>query len=110
MVTSTISRTGPFSRRPGIPSGFSLNQASDLAFLGLRRRHELADRLQNDLKLRVVFLFQRRKLPGELFVGSEHSTQTDEGSHDLDIDADGALAPNDTGEHRHGLLRKNIRQ
>lgn len=58
-----------------------------------RRYHEtLSDGIEDDLELRVVFLLEPIELAGEVGVGCEHLPRADDGSHDLDVDLNGALA------------------
>src|SRR4030088_1807820 len=48
-------------------------------YLSLRRswqKHQLADGVEDDLELGVIFVFQRRKLAGEFCVREEHLAQT----------------------------------
>lgn len=55
-----------------------------------RRRHHLADGVENDLELAIVFLFHRLQLAGEVGMGGEHFTKTHKGAHDGDVHLDGA--------------------
>jgi len=70
-------------------------QKTDSSAFRRRWRHEFPDRVEDTLKLGVVFPFQSSELARQLFVGSEHSAQADKGPHDFDIDLDGALATQD---------------
>jgi len=47
---------------------------------------------------------------GELRVGREYLTQSDKGTHDLDVHKNGVFGAENTGQHRNTLLRKGIRR
>ena len=82
---------------------------SDLLFLWLRLSHELPDRLKDNLKAGVIFLLQRFKLAGQVFMRSQNVAQSDEGPHDLNVDLNGPFASKNRGQHRHPLLGEGIR-
>jgi hypothetical protein len=57
-----------------------------------RRRHELSDGIEHDSELLVVSSLERSEFPGEIGVGAEYLAQPHERPHDLDVDANGAIA------------------
>src|SRR5437660_7613857 len=63
------------------------NMKPDLSLWWSWRKHQLADGVEDDLELGVIFVFQRRKLPGEFRVREEHLAQTDKCAHDGDVDS-----------------------
>ena len=84
------------------------HQETDLPLLGLRWRHELPDRVKDNFKLLIVLVFDGVEPAREFFVRSEELPQAHKGSHDFDIDLYGTLAPENTGQHRHALLRERV--
>ena len=80
---------------PALPSSFSVSRCfffhkkADFAFFRLRRRHQLANSVENDLELGIVFLLQLGQLASQLRIGRQHLPQPNEGTHDFDIDLDG---------------------
>src|SRR5947209_1009000 len=82
----------------------------DLTFWFFRWRHQFADRIEDDLKLGVVFLFQCREFAGKIGIGEKHLTQADECAHDRDVHVHGAFAAQNAREHRHALLGEGVRQ
>src|SRR5438876_1225387 len=81
----------------------------DLAFWFFWR-HQFADRIEDDLKLRIVFLFQCGEFAGKIGIGKKHPTQAHECAHDRDVHVYSAFSEQDAGEHRHALLGEGIRQ
>ncbi len=65
---------------------------SDLSFRLFLNLNDLSYRLENDLKLSVVFLFKRFKLPCKILVRRHHFAQPYEGPNDRDISLHGAPA------------------
>lgn len=59
-----------------------------------RRSHQLADRLENELELAVVFLLQLGQLAGQVLVIAQHFPELHKRPHDGDVDVDR------TGIHR----------
>ena len=51
-----------------------------------------------------------RESPSQLFVRAEQLAQLHEGTHDLDVDGDRAIAVEYRGEHCHALLGEGIGQ
>jgi len=45
---------------------------TDLSLWRSWRKHQLADRVEDDLKLGVVFVFERGKLAGKFRIREEH--------------------------------------
>src|SRR5947208_11737811 len=72
------------------------------------RKHQLANGVEDDLELGVIFVFQRRELPGEFCVREEHLAQTDKCAHDGDVDLHGTRTPQDAGEHGDALLSEGV--
>jgi len=72
------------------------------------RSHQPPDRVEDYLEVPVIFLLERFQLPGELRIGSEHPAQSDEGSDDLYVDANGALALENPGQHSYSLLSERV--
>lgn len=81
---------------------------SDRSRLRAYRSHQPPDRVEDYLEVAVVFLLERFQLPGELRIGSEHSAQSDKGSDDLYVDANGALALENPGQHSYSLLSERV--
>lgn len=72
---------------------FSITFESYLTVLGwLWRGHELADSVEDDFELGVVFPFEGGELSGQVFVFGQYPAKLDEGAHNLDVDLDGAGA------------------
>ena len=55
---------------------------SDLSPRRIGRKHQLADGVEDDLELGVVFVFQRGELAGKFRVREKHLAQTHKGAHD----------------------------
>ncbi len=89
---SVAMRSGGFFRGSLPGSLSSVGAKADSSSVGFWWCHELADGVEDDLELGVVFLLKRIELPGEVSMGVEHPAQPDEGTHELDVDLDGALA------------------
>ena len=81
---------------------------ADAAGLGFRWRHELADGVEYHLELAVVFLLDRSEFARQVPMRSQQLAQPEERPHDRDIDLDGTLALQNTGEHRHAMLGESI--
>ena len=81
---------------------------ADLPPWRIGRKRQLADGVEDDLELGVVFVFQRRKLPGEFRVGEEHLAQTDKCAHNRDVDLHGTRTPQDAGKHGDALLSEGV--
>lgn len=73
----------------------SIRPKTDSAPVGIWGCHQIADGVKDDLELRVVLLFEGIEFPGKVGVRGEHLAQADEGTHDLDVDLDSALAVKD---------------
>ena len=91
---------------PFFANGPSISGEADVSFpFRLRRRgHELADSLEDQLKLLIVdaqLLFQFLEFAGQFFVGGQDFAQAHEGPHDGDIHHYGPLALQDTGAWPH---------
>src|SRR2546425_10511054 len=80
------------------------NMKPDLSLWWSWRKHQLADGVEDDFELGVVFVFQRRKLAGQFCVGEEHLAQTDKCAHDRDVNLHGAFAIEHARQHRHALF------
>ena len=76
-----------------------VNMKPDLSLRRSWRKHQLADGVEDDLELGVIFVFQRRKLAGEFCVREEHLAQTDKCAHDGDVNLHSTRTPQDAGEH-----------
>src|SRR5207244_10544979 len=87
-----------------IPSGISLpspnpvsarssfaNVKPDLSLWRSWRKHQLADGIEDNLELGVVFVFERGQLARELRIRQEHLAQTHESTHDRDVHLRGEL-------------------
>lgn len=62
------------------------------------------------LELGVILLFQSVELASQFRMRGKHLAQTDKGAHDLNVDQNGAPAPQDAGKHRHTLLGEGVGQ
>jgi hypothetical protein len=71
----------------------------DSSDLGLWLRHEFSNRLEDDPKLAVVFLFQFIESSSECFIGANHLPQVDERSHDGDVHLNRPFAMEYAREH-----------
>src|SRR6266700_626860 len=101
VIPSAISAPFPNSvsaRRP------FANMKPDLSLWRSWRKHQLADGIEDNLELSVIFLFQCSKLAGEFCIREEHLTQAHEGTHDGDVDLHGTRTPQNAGEHCDTLL------
>src|SRR5437899_7262670 len=108
---------------------------TDLSLWRSWRKHQLADGVENDLKLTrdlptarlphhatnavypaasphavlsVVFVFERRKLAGKFRIREEHLAQAHKCAHDGDVDLHGPRTPQDAGKHRDALFGEGI--
>lgn len=54
------------------------------------RLHQFADGIEDDLELRVIFVFQRGELAREICVRQKHLAQAHKCSHNGDVDLNGA--------------------
>ena len=70
------------------------------------RGHELANGIEHDLELRIVFPLQLVHAAGQIGVGRQEAALANEGAHNLDVHLDRALAVQDTGQHGHAVLRE----
>jgi hypothetical protein len=111
------------------------NMETDLSFWRSWRKHQLADGVEDDLKLGVVFVFERGELAGQFRVREKHLAQAHKCAHDGDVDSrspdrsvaspcdqcspsngvparridlHGSRTPQDAGEHRDALLGKGV--
>ena len=82
---------------PAVSGCLLLNKEADPPRFGLRRGHELANRLKHYLELSVIFLFQRIELASELGVRGKELPQSHTSPHNLDIDLHGPLAIKNAG-------------
>jgi len=87
-----------FSAKPNLPLGF------------FRRSHELPDRVEDNLKLRVISLFHVGKFPGKIFMGCEHLPKTNECSDNIDAHCYCLLAIQDSRCHYSAVFGENPRQ
>src|SRR5947208_7986449 len=71
-------------------------------------KHQLADGFENDLKLGVVFVFERGKLAGKFRIREEHLAQAHKCAHDGDVDLHGPRTPQHAGKHRDALLGEGV--
>ena len=71
---------------------------------GRGRGHQLADRLEHDSEVFVVFLLQLVELAGQVFVGREDLAQADKSPHDGNVHFDGRFTAEDAGEHSNALF------
>ena len=80
-------------------------------FLGrpFRRCHQLADGIEYDLELGIIFLLQFIEPSFQVRIGREHLSQPDKSSHDLDIYQNSTLASQNTRKHRNPLLSERPR-
>jgi len=72
------------------------------------RGHQLPDRVEDDSELRVVLLFERIELAGQLFVRERHLTEANEGAHDRDVDVDRALTSEHARQHRNAMFGESV--
>jgi len=73
-----------------------------------RRSDELADGVEDDAELAVVFFLHFPDLLGEVAVGIHEAAELDEGAHDGDVHLDGPLGPQHAGKHGHALLGEGV--
>lgn len=69
-----------------------------------RRSHQFANRIEDNLELTVVFLFQLTHLACKLGVGNQHPTQLNEGTHDLNGCLNSPLAVKDVGRRDYAVF------
>jgi hypothetical protein len=60
--------------RSSVPSSSFLHKEPNLPFVRFRWCHELANRLKDNSKLGIVFLFESSELSGQIFVGGKYPT------------------------------------
>ncbi len=107
MIPCAVSLSSPNSVSARIPFA---NMETDLSLWRNWRKHQLADRVEDDLKLGVVFVFERGKLAGKFRIREEHLAQAHKCAHDGDIDLYGPRTPRDAGKHRDALLGEGVRK
>jgi hypothetical protein len=73
------------------------NMETDLSLWRSWRKHQLADGVEDDLKLGVVFVFERGKLAGKFRIREEHFAQAHKCAHDGDVDLHGPRTPQGAG-------------
>ena len=88
---------------------------SDPALFGGRRwgSHQLPDCFEYDAEMLVVlaeFPFYLFEFRGQPLVGRKNLPETHEGPHNGDIDLDGPVAMQDTGEHGDPLFGEGVGQ
>src|SRR5262245_13174004 len=66
--------------------------------------HQLADRVEDHLELRVVPLLQRVQPAGQVSISGKELPHPDERPHDLDVHEHRPFAPQHAREHRYSLL------
>jgi len=76
----------------------------------LRRRHQFTNGIKDNLKLRVILLFQCRKFPGEFSMRGQNLPQPDKCSDDLNINRNGSLAVQHRRQHHDAVFGIGIRQ
>src|SRR6266446_4107721 len=130
-----ISRSADWLSGSDYWESFARRMKTDFPPGRIGRKHQLADGVEDDFELGVIFVFQRRKLAGEFRVGQEHLAQTDKCAHDGDVDSlfpnrsvaspcdqyslsngvparridlHGTRTPQDAGEHRDALLGEGV--
>ena len=72
VIPCAVSLSSPNSVSARIPFA---NMETDLSLWRNWRKHQLADRVEDDLKLGVVFVFERGKLAGKFRIREEHLAQ-----------------------------------
>ena len=79
----------------------------------LRRRHQLPDRVEDDLELLVMFTqlpFDFFQLAGKFLVRCQYLAQLHKRPHDGDVDFDRTVTVENAGKHRHALLGEGVGQ
>ena len=76
--------------------------------LGLGWGHELADRVEDDLELAIVFGFQRIESAGEVFVGGKGLAKLHEGAHHVQAHLDRAGGVEDGSSHERAVLGEGV--
>jgi len=74
-----------------------------------RRDHQLANGIESNPELVVVFLFEETELPHQVGIGSQHPTMSDKRPHDRDICLHSRLAIQNSGEHGYSLFCEYVR-
>ena len=105
VIPCAVSLSSPNSVSARIPFA---NMETDLSLWRNWRKHQLADRVEDDLKLGVVFVFERGKLASKFRIREEHLAQAHKCAHDGDIDLYGPRTPQDAGKHRDALLGEGV--
>src|SRR6266478_3569930 len=101
VIASAVSLPSPNS--VSSRSSFA-NMETDLSLWRSWRKHQLADGVEDDLKLGVVFVFERGKLAGKFRIREEHLAQPHKCAHDGDVDLHSPRTPQHAGKHRDALL------
>ncbi len=101
VIPSAVSLPSPNSVSSRSPFA---NMETDLSLWRSWRKHQLADGVEDDLKLGVVFVFERGKLTGKFRIREEHLAQAHKCAHDGDVDLHGPRTPQDAGKHRDALF------
>src|SRR5436853_7068328 len=83
---------------------------TDLPPRRLRRKHQFADGIEDNLELRVIFVFEISELTREIGIGEKHLAQAHKRAHDGDVNLHGTRTPQDAREHRDTLLGKGERR
>jgi len=96
-----LSRFLRFSRRFRVREGVKAHFTGGLG----GGCHELADGIEDDAELAIVFPLDFLHLAGESGIRGKHLAEADEGAHDGDVHLDGARSPQNTGQHGNALLR-----
>lgn len=72
------------------------------------RAHHVVDGFKDGFETYVVFLFKGDEFFGKFGIGGEHLSQSHKGSHDFDVDLNGAFAVQDAGEHGDTLFGEGV--
>jgi hypothetical protein len=75
----------------------------------LRRGHQLADGVEDDLELPVVFVLQFGQFPREIRLGGEQLAEAHEGADDLNADGNRGLVAEHRRKHGDALFGKGVR-
>src|SRR5215471_14968154 len=73
-------------------------------------RHEIANRIEDDSELRVVFFLQRCELAREIGVGSKHLAQPNKRPYDLDAHFDSTRRAKHCRQHCDAMFGENVRR
>src|SRR6266496_2766903 len=96
---------GKGSPAPQVLTSFS---KADLFAVGLRRRRQLSNRVKDDFELTIVLAFEFVQPARELGVRGEYPAETNEGSHDFDVDMNGAWTFQNAREHEDTVFGEGV--